>query len=73
MPHNLVKVFTGSSISVLAIMDKLESNSIYPLIKDRSESARLAGFGATSIMHQELFVPKEAKKKTLEIIRSLDL
>lgn len=73
MPHNLVKVFTGSSISVLAIMDKLESNSIYPLIKDRSESARLAGFGATSIMQQELYVPKEEEKKTREIIRNLDL
>ena len=73
MPQNLVKVYTGSSINVLAIMSALESENVYPLIKDRSESARLAGFGATSIMHQELFVPKEAKKKTLEIIRSLDL
>ena len=54
-------------------MDKLESNSIYPLIKDRSESARLAGFGATSIMQQELYVPKEEEKKTREIIRNLDL
>ena len=49
MPQNLVKVYTGSSINVLAIMNALESDNIYPLIKDRSESARLAGFGATSI------------------------
>ena len=73
MPQNLVKVYTGSSIAVLAIMNKLESNSIYPLIKDRSESARLAGFGATVIMEQELYVPKKAEKKTREIIRNLDL
>ena len=73
MPQNLVKVYTGSSIAVLAIMNKLESNSIYPLIKDRSESARLAGFGATAIMEQELYVPKEAENKIREIIKNLDL
>ena len=73
MPQNLVKVYTGSSIAVLAIMNALESVEIYPLIKDRSESARLAGFGATSIMQQELFVPKEEEEKTRDIIKNLDL
>ena len=73
MPKNLVKVYTGSSIAVLAIMNALESVEIYPLIKDRSESARLAGFGATSIMQQELFVPKEEEKKIRDIIKNLDL
>lgn len=73
MPQNLVKVYTGSSIAVLAIMNALESVEIYPLIKDRSESARLAGFGATSIMQQELFVPKEEEKKIRDIIKNLDL
>ena len=73
MPQNLVKVYTGSSIAVLAIMNALESVYIYPLIKDRSESARLAGFGATSIMQQELFVPKEEEEKTRDIIKNLDL
>ena len=73
MPQNLVKVYTGSSIAILAIMNVLEMDEIYPLIKDRSESARLAGFGDTSFMQQELFVPEEEEKKTRKIIRNLDL
>jgi hypothetical protein len=71
MPQKFVKVYTGSSLSVQALTNRLEENEIYPLIKDRAESALLAGFGA-SPNQQELFVPKNLEDQAKEIINALD-
>ena len=45
----------------------LEENNIFPIIKDESESARLAGFGSTSMM-QQVWVAKSDLKKAKSII-----
>ncbi|MGA1771357.1 MAG: DUF2007 domain-containing protein [Flavobacteriaceae bacterium] len=58
MEQVYVKIFTGSSIEVLGIKSCLEAVNIIPVIKDESESARLAGFGAPSEMLQ-MFVHKD--------------
>lgn len=47
MSQAYIKIFTGSSMEVLAIKNTLESINIIPVIKDEAQSARLAGFGAT--------------------------
>ncbi|MGA0430398.1 MAG: putative signal transducing protein [Flavobacteriaceae bacterium] len=58
MEQVYVKIFTGSSIEVLGIKSCLEAVNIIPVIKDESESARLAGFGAPLEMLQ-VFVHKD--------------
>ena len=47
MSQAYIKIFTGSSMEVLAIKNTLESINIIPVIKDEAQSASLAGFGAT--------------------------
>lgn len=38
-------LFTGNSILVAKIVEKLQSVGIIPIVKDYNESGRLAGFG----------------------------
>ena len=45
----------------------LEENNIFPIIKDESESARLAGFGSVSMM-QQVWVPKSDLEKAKSLI-----
>ena len=45
----------------------LEENNIFPIIKDESESARLAGFGSASMM-QQVWVAKSDLKKAKSLI-----
>ena len=40
-----IKIFTGSSILVRGLQNLLDDNQIHYIIKDKFESARLAGFG----------------------------
>ena len=64
-------LFTGSTIDVLAIKTALAEASIRPVIKDESESARLAGFGATAPMMQRVFVHRDEFDKASEILSDL--
>ena len=45
----------------------LEENNIFPIIKDESESARLAGFGSAPMM-QQLWVVKSDIEKAKSLI-----
>ena len=45
--NQYVKAYTGSMITVNRLAQLLEQENIVVLIKDRKESARLAGFGST--------------------------
>lgn len=72
MSQNFVKIYTGSHISVIAIASLLEAYEIFPIIKDRAESARLAGFGSIPNT-QEVFVPQSIKSKALKLIKDIDL
>ena len=45
----------------------LEENNIFPIIKDESESARLAGFGSATMM-QQFWVAKSDLKKAKSLI-----
>ena len=46
----------------------LEENNIFPIIKDESESARLAGFGISNIGIQQLFVHESEVPNATKII-----
>ncbi|GAL81349.1 hypothetical protein JCM19274_2425 [Algibacter lectus] len=46
---NYIKVFSGDFIVVKRIISDLENENITAVIKDETESARLAGFGGIGI------------------------
>lgn len=69
---NYNKIFSGNFIIVQMIKDRLESEGISPIIKDESESGRLAGFGASIQGFQELYVSNEELTKANAIVDSVN-
>jgi hypothetical protein len=69
--QNFIKIFTGNSIKVLSIMNSLEDKNIIAVVKDDSESARLAGFGMVAPGLQEVFVHQDELDEDIRIIESL--
>lgn len=55
---NYIKIFTGNFIIVQRMVQELQNNGINPVIKDESESGRLAGFGASIQGEQEIYINK---------------
>ena len=68
---SFIKIFTGNTISVLALRNALEEKSIVAVIKDDSESARLAGFGMVAPGLQEVFVHEDELDQAVRIVESL--
>ena len=68
---DFIKVYTGNAINVLSIRNVLEEKNIVAVIKDDSESARLAGFGMVAPGLQEVFVHKDQLDIAIRIIESL--
>jgi hypothetical protein len=66
MTDSFSLLYTGSLIDVQRLKGALEENNIFPIIKDETESARLAGFGAPTMMQQLWVLATELEKaKTL--------
>ena len=60
MPHSdYFHLFTGSIVEVLVLKDALAEKKIFPIVKDESESARLAGFGISNPSVQQVFLHKD--------------
>tara|TARA_R110002050_G_scaffold97971_2_gene203652 strand:+ start:44302 stop:44538 length:237 start_codon:yes stop_codon:yes gene_type:complete len=68
---NYIKIFTGSSIVVQRIIFDLEKADIIAVVKDETESGRLAGFGASIQGLQEIQVHKDELEKASAIIDSI--
>lgn len=69
---NYTKIFTGSFITVQRIVSDLEKIDISPVIKDQTESARLAGFGGGIVPgFQEVFVHKDELDKAIEVVENI--
>ncbi|WP_418603790.1 putative signal transducing protein [Hwangdonia sp.] len=68
---NYIKIFTGNFITVQRIVSDLEKTNIRPVVKDQSESARLAGFGPSIPGQQELYVHKDELDKAVEIVETI--
>ncbi|WP_452220979.1 putative signal transducing protein [Lacinutrix salivirga] len=66
-----IKIFTGNFIVVQLIRDRLEAIGINPIIKDESESARMAGFGTFSQGLQELYVNNDELDRSVAIVESV--
>lgn len=66
-----IKIFTGNFIVVQLITDKLDAIGINAVVKDETESGRLAGFGASIPGEQELYVNKDELDTAVEIVESV--
>ena len=68
---DFIKIFTGNAINVLALRNALEEKNIVVVIKDDSESARLAGFGMVAPGLQEVFVHEDELDQAIRIVEAL--
>lgn len=68
---NYTKIYTGSFIIVQQMIDALKSIGVSPVVKDETESGRLAGFGASISGQQEVFVNNDELDKALPIIENI--
>ena len=59
-----IKVYSGSMI----IVTNIENAGIVPVIKDESESGRLAGFGSAIQCFQEIYVHQDETENAIVII-----
>lgn len=71
MENNYVKIFSGSFIIVQLMVDRLEGVGINAIVKDESESARMAGFGSSFPGFQELYISGEERDHALPIINGI--
>ncbi|QFZ53426.1 DUF2007 domain-containing protein [Oceanihabitans sp. IOP_32] len=69
---NYIKIFTGNFITVQRMVTELENINITAVVKDESESGRLAGFGASIQGQQELFVHKDELDKAIVIVETIN-
>lgn len=71
LESDYVKIYTGSFIIAQLIVDQLEAIGISPVVKDETESGRLAGFGASVPGYQELYVTKEELENSIPVVESV--
>jgi hypothetical protein len=71
MESHYTKIYTGSFIIVQLLVSKLEDVGISPVIKDETESGRLAGFGASIPGQQEVFVHEDELGKATPIVNEV--
>ena len=60
---------TGPSVEVVSILSLLDALKIKPVIKDQGESARLAGFGNTTPLIQEIYLHEDEIERGKKIIK----
>ena len=70
MESNYSKLYAGSFIVVQLITQNLEKEGITPIVKDETESARLAGFGTPTYGFQELYAHTSEQAKAEAIVKS---
>lgn len=66
-----IKVFTGDFISVQRMFLELENENICAIIKDESESERMAGIDSFIQGFQEIHVHNEELEKAILVVESI--
>ena len=64
------KIYTGSFVVVQLITTRLKEIGISPVIKDETESGRLAGFGSGVPGQQEIFVHEDEMDEAVKVVES---
>ena len=70
METHYQKIYTGNFLTVQLLVSELEKLNITPIVKDESESARLAGFGTFTLGLQELYVHNNNLDKAIVTIEA---
>lgn len=63
-----VKVYGGNFILANRVIAELQSVGIMPIVKDESESQRLAGYGSLNSGHQDIVVHRDELEKAIEVV-----
>ena len=71
MNSNYTKIFTGNRFTAQRIEAKLKEVGINAVIKDESDSARLAGFAANVDGELEVHVHNDEVDKAMMIVKEL--
>lgn len=70
LKSNYKKIYSGNQFDVKAIVEKLHSINIEGVVKDESESGRLAGFASAIPGEQDLYVHNDEAEKALELVKN---
>ena len=70
MQKEYLCIFSVNDIDSLNIIDSLNKINIYPIIKNESESARLAGFGIIN-QKKNIYVHRDEYGRAEELIKSI--
>lgn len=70
MESHYQRIYTGSFVIVTLLVSKLEEIGITPIIKDETESGRLAGFGPSVPGQQQVFVHDDELDKAVPIVEA---
>jgi len=70
MKNDYIKIYSGNFIITQFLIERLKEVGISPIIKDESESGRLAGFGSSIQGFQELFVHQKEIDKAVPVVQS---
>ena len=71
MESHYNKIYTGSFVVVQLITTRLQEIGISPIIKDETESGRLAGFGSGIPGQQEVFVHENEMDEAVKVVESI--
>lgn len=65
------KIYTGNTFITQRIVSNLQEIGIEPVVKDESESARLAGFAANIDGDREIHVNRDEEEKAVAIVKRI--
>lgn len=71
MKSNYTKIYSGNRFTAERIEEKLEEVGITAIMKDESESARLAGFAANISGELEVHVHNDELDRAMMIVRAI--
>lgn len=71
MESNYRKIYSGNRFTVQRIEEKLEEIGIKAILKDESESARLAGFAANVGGELEVHVHEDQFEQAMMVVRAI--
>jgi len=66
-----IKIYTGNLVITKLIISRLQEIGISPVVKDETESGRLAGFGASIPGSQELYVRNDELDQSILIVEEV--
>lgn len=69
--HNYTQVYAGSFVIAQRIVSELEGIGIIAIVKDETESGRLAGFGSSIAGFQEIYVNNEEAGKAQRLVAGI--